>query len=181
MSKQSHPCEILSDLQAIKEIKSNLTNLKFAFVGQGANICNTWFEIAGKLDLSLTQICPSGYEVDRGLFEYAKDNSKGEIKITNDMEEGLKCADIILTDGWPVSRDNEDEFRRFLPYQINLNKIKIANKDCVLNQCPPFTRGNEIDEEVIKSDYFIGYKAKENLLYMQKAILASLNNGINYI
>lgn len=174
MSKQSHPCEILSDLQSIKEIRSNFSNLKFVFVGDSTNICNTWFEMAGKLNLNLTQVCPKGYEVDQKLFEYARDNSKGEIKITNSMEEGLKFADIILTDGWPVNKDNKEEYQKFLPYQINLDKIKIANKDCIVNPCPPFTRGMEIDEAVIKSDYFIGYRAKENLLHMQKAIIASL-------
>lgn len=174
MSKQSHPCEILSDLQAIKEMRNNLTDLKFVFAGEGANICNTWFEIAGKLDLNLTQVCPKGYEVNQKLFEYARDNSKGEIKITNDIEEGLKHADIILTDGWPASKDNEEEFKKFLPYQINLDKIKLADKDCIVNPCPPFTRGNEISGDIIKSQYFIGYRAKENLLHMQKAILAGL-------
>jgi ornithine carbamoyltransferase len=79
-----------------------------------------------------------------------------------------------LTDGWPASKDNEEEFKKFLPYQINLDKIKIANKDCIVNLCPPFTRGNEISGDIIKSQYFIGYRAKENLLHMQKAILASL-------
>jgi len=175
MSKQSHPCEILSDLQTIRELRKDLSNLKFVFVGEGANICNTWFEVAGKLGLNLTQICPKGYEVDQKLFQYAKNNSKGEIKITNDIREGLNSADIILTDGWPINKDNEAEFKKFLPYQINLEKIEIANKDCIVSPCPPFTRGNEIVEEIIKSNYFIGYKAKENLLHMQKSIIVSLH------
>ncbi len=174
MSKQSHPCEILSDLQTIREKRGDLKKIKFVFVGEGANISNTWFEVAGKLDLNLTQVCPEGYEVNEKLFEYAKNNSKGEISITNDIEKGLKYADIILTDGWPVKRENQEEFKKFLPYQINMNKIEMANNDCLINPCPPFTRGNEIEDEVIKSKHFIGYSAKESLLHMQKAILATL-------
>jgi len=171
MTKQSHPCEILSDLQSIKEIRKNLRDLKFIFVGEGANICNTWFEIASKLDLSLTQVCPKGYEIDQSLFKYARDNSKGDIKVTNNIQEGFKYADILLTDGWPLDKNSRKEF---LPYQINFDTIKIANKNCIVNPCPPFTRGNEISDEIIKSDYFIGYEAKKNLLHMQKAILSSL-------
>lgn len=174
MTKQSHPCEILSDMQTIRELRNNISNLKIVFVGEGANICNTWFELAAKLDLNLTQVCPEGYEISQELFEYAENNSKGDIKVTNDIKEGLMHADIILTDGWPVNKGNEKEFKKFLPYQIDLDKIKIANGDCIVNPCPPFTRGNEITDEVIKSKYFIGYKAKENLLHMQKAILVSL-------
>jgi ornithine carbamoyltransferase len=174
MSKQSHPCEILSDLHSIRGKRGDLGSLKFVFVGEGANISNTWFEAAAKLNLNLTQICPKGYEVNEELFAYAKSNSRGELDITNDIEKGLKNADIILTDGWPVKRENEEEFAKFLPYQIDMKKIGIANKDCILNPCPPFTRGNEVDEEVIKSSRFIGYSAKESLLHMQKAILATV-------
>jgi ornithine carbamoyltransferase len=75
MSKQSHPCEILSDLQTIRERRGNLNSLKIVFVGEGANISNTWFEAAAKLNLNLTQACPEGYEVNNELFQYAKDNS----------------------------------------------------------------------------------------------------------
>jgi ornithine carbamoyltransferase len=143
-------------------------------VGEGANICNTWFEAAAKLDLNLTQVCPVGYEIDMQLFEYAKNNSKGDINITKNIEEGLRSADIILTDGWPVNKTDSEGFNKFLPYQIDLKNIKNANKHCIVNPCPPFTRGNEVSEEIIKSNYFIGYGGKENLLHMQKAILASL-------
>lgn len=174
MSKQSHPCEILSDLQTIRERRGNLKNLKFVFVGEGANISNTWFEAAAKLDLNLTQVCPKGYEVNDELFQYTKKESKGEINITNNIEEGLKSADIILTDGWPVSKENYEEYKKFIPYQIDIDKLKYANKDCIVNPCPPFTRGNEVTDDIIKSDHFIGYNAKENLLHMQKAILAAL-------
>lgn len=174
MSSDSHPCEILSDIQTIKERRGKLEDLKFVFVGEGANISNTWFEAAAKLDLNMTQICPSGYEVDKQLYEYAKNNSKGEIGITNDIETGLKGADIILTDGWPPENENGDIAVSFSPYTLTLDKIKLANKDCIVNPCPPSIRGHEITDEVMKSKYFIGYNGKENLLHMQKAILSCL-------
>lgn len=172
MSSLSHPCEILSDLHRIRERRGNLQDLKFVFVGEGANICNTWFEAAGKLNLNLTQVCPEGYEIRKELFDYATANSNGEIKLTNDIEEGLKKADIILTDGWPI--DSEDDLKKFLPYQLTLDKIKVADKNCIVNPCPPFARGNEITNEIISSKHFIGYECKESLLHMQKAILANL-------
>jgi ornithine carbamoyltransferase len=174
MSRMYHPCEILSDLHALRELRGDLASLKFVFIGEGANICNTWFEAAAKLNLNLTQVCPKGYEVNNGLFNYAREQSKGEIKITNNLEEGIRHADIVLTDGWPVRDSDSEEYAKFLPYQLTLESIKAANKDCIVNPCPPFTRGNEITDEIIKSRYFIGYKAKESLVHMQKAILAAL-------
>ena len=174
MTNLSHPCEILSDLQTIREKRGNLQNLKFVFVGEGHNICNTWFEAAAKLNLNLTQVCPKGYEINKELFDYARSKSKGDIYTTNNLQEGVKDADIILTDGWPVGEDNIEEFNKFLPYRLSLDKIKGGNRECLINPCPPFTRGHEITDEIIKSKHFIGYSCKENLLHMQKAIIASL-------
>lgn len=175
MTSSIHPCEILSDLQTIRELRGELSNLKFVFVGEGANISNSWFNAAAKLNLSITQVCPVGYEVDKELLAYAQENSKGEVSVTHDIEKGLKDADIVLCDGWPVKREDSEEFKKFAPYQITLDKLKLANKDCILNPCPPFTRGHEVTDEVIRSKHFIGYKGKENLLHMQKAILSSLH------
>jgi Ornithine carbamoyltransferase len=172
MSEESHPCEILSDFMALSEMRKDIKNLKIVTIGAAGNISNTWFELASKLDLNLIQICPAGYEINKELFEKSKKGSRGEIKITNNIKEGIKNADIVLTDGWPKVNDD-----RFLPYQITLDILKMADKNCIVNPCPPFTRGNEIADEIIKSRHFIGYRAKENLLHMQKAILASLSKN----
>jgi ornithine carbamoyltransferase len=176
MSAKYHPCEVLSDLFTLYETIGNLNKLKFVFVGEGANISNSWFNAAAILDLNLTQICPPGYEVDDKLYNYAKDNSEGKTNIINDMEQGISGADIILTDGWPPG-DNTNE--KFKDYQINMDSIKFANEDCLVNPCPPFTRDQEISTEIINSDYFIGYETKKDLLHMQKSIIMNLESNKN--
>jgi len=172
MSKKYHPCEVLSDLFTLYELKGNLSNLKFIFVGEGANIANSWFNAAAKLDLNLTQVCPEGFEVKSEIVEYARENSECDVNITHELVEGLSGADIILTDVWPPHGYKTNE--QFSKYQINLENIGYANNDCIVNPCPPFTRGEEVSAGIIDSDYFIGYAAKENLLHMQKTILLNL-------
>jgi len=172
MTKKYHPCEVLSDLFTLYEMKGNLSNLKIVFVGEGSNIVNSWFNAAAKIDINLTQVCPEGFEVKEEIFKYAKDNSDGEVDITNNLIEGLSNADVILTDCWPPSGYKIHD--KFIEYQINTESIKYANNDCIVNPCPPFQRGEEISEEIIESDYFIGYEAKENLIHMQKTILLNL-------
>lgn len=174
MTAKYHPCEVLSDLFTLYDTKGNLSQWKFVFVGEGANISNSWFNAAAVLDLNLTEICPQSYEVDEDIYNYAKANSDGEIKIVNDMEKGMSGADIILTDSWPPGKNIYD---KFIDYQINMDNIKYANEDCVVNPCPPFTRDQEISSEIIDSDYFVGYEAKNDLLHMQKAIILNLENS----
>lgn len=47
----------------------------------------------------------------------------------------------------------------------------MANENAILNPCPPFCRGEEVSEDVIDSDYFVGYQFKKNLLELQQAIM----------
>jgi len=168
MTKDSHPCEILSDLHAIYKLRPNLEGLKFVFVGEGANISNTWFEAAALLNLNITQLCPQGYEINQGLFDYASRCSKGKVSITHDLIEALQDADVVLTDSWPAEAE---ELKKFMPYQLTLEALKVTSKGCLVNPCPPINRAHAVPNEVMNSDYFIGYKAKESLLHMQKAIL----------
>ena len=44
----------------------------------------------------------------------------------------------------------------------------------ILNPCPPFFRGEEVSENVINSDYFVGYEFKKCLINVQQAILCYL-------
>lgn len=49
--------------------------------------------------------------------------------------------------------------------------IKTWNEYAILNPCPPFYRGEEVSEDVIDSDYFVGYHFKKYLLEVQQAIM----------
>ncbi len=49
--------------------------------------------------------------------------------------------------------------------------MDMANKNAILNPCPPFYRGEEVSDEVIQSDYYAGYAFKKNLLEIQQAII----------
>ena len=74
--------------------------------------------------------------------------------------------DIICTDSIPSS-DIED----FMPYQITKETMALAGKGALLNPCPPFYRGEEVSEDVIDSEYFVGYGFKKSLLPVQQAII----------
>ncbi len=47
----------------------------------------------------------------------------------------------------------------------------MANKGAVLNPCPPFYRGEEVSDDVIDSEYFVGYGFKKHLLEVQQAVI----------
>lgn len=99
---------------------------------------------------------PAGYEMEN-------------IKFHTNIEDAISGKDIICTDSIP-NKAKED----FKEYQITLRHMEIANPGAVLNPCPPFFRGEEISEDVINSDYFVGYGFKKDLVPVQQAILCYL-------
>ena len=156
MTSENHPCEIITDLYALSKIHKDIEKKKFLFVGAKGNIGNTWKAASELMGFELEQCCPVGYEIDN-------------IKFHTNIDEAVIGKDIICTDSIPNKAKEE-----FKNYQITLLHMKKANQGATLNPCPPFFRGEEVSEDVINSDYFVGYGFKKCLITVQQAILCYL-------
>lgn len=156
MTSENHPCEIIADLYALSKLHKDIEKRKFLFVGAKGNIGNTWKAASKLMGFEMEQCCPVGYEIDN-------------IKCYTNIDEAVVGKDIICTDSIP-SKAKED----FKEYQITLQHIQKANQGAILNPCPPFFRGEEVSEDVIDSDYFVGYEFKRCLIFVQQAILCYL-------
>ena len=156
MTSENHPCEIITDLYALSKLYKDIEKKKFLFVGAKGNIGNTWKVASELMGFELEQCCPVGYEIDN-------------INFHTNIDEAVIGKDIICTDSIP-NKAKED----FKEYQITLLHMQKANQGAVLNPCPPFFRAEEVSEEVINSDYYVGYGFKKCLLTVQQAILCYL-------
>lgn len=156
MTAENHPCEIIADLYALSKLHKDIEKRKFLFVGAKGNIGNTWKAASKLMGFEVEQCCPVGYEIDN-------------IKCYTNIDEAVVGKDIICTDSTP-SKAKED----FKEYQITLQHMQKANQGAILNPCPPFFRGEEVSEDVINSDYFVGYEFKRCLIFVQQAILCCL-------
>lgn len=159
MSAVNHPCEILSDLYAISKRRADFKELTYTFVGPPGNICRSWMEASQVLDLKFNHVCTSNYKQRENTRNY---------HFHTDLEEALKGSDVILTDSLPGELRTGEYIDN---YQITLDHMKQAGNNVMLNPCPPFFRGEEIHEDTITSDGFVGYSFKKNLLDVQQAIL----------
>lgn len=153
MTDWNHPCEIISDMYSLSKIRVDFTKDKFLFCGRTGNIGLSWKEAANVLGFELSQCCPKGYEMEG-------------VQAFRDIKEAVKGKDIICTDSLPA-----DILGDFEHYQITKEIMDMANENAILNPCPPFYRGEEISQDVIDSDYFVGYQFKRNLLEVQQAIV----------
>ena len=176
LTNLEHPCQAFADLLTIKERKCHF-NVKLAFVGDGNNVCNSLLLSSAFVGMDMNVVCPPGYEPDTEIFKKAKKyavKTGAELKIMNDVVEGVEGADVIYTDVW-VSMGDENEaskrIKAFSDYQVNENLMKRASPDAVIMHCLPAIRGEEITAEIINSKQSAVWDQAENRLHAQKAVL----------
>ncbi len=177
LTDKMHPCQILADVQALREHKGgDFSSLKVAFVGDGNNVYHSWAHFAARLPLNLTLVCPPGYDPDAEITGRAKAEARGEFVITHDIE-GVRDADAVYTDVW-ASMGQEDEAtcraEAFAPYQVNARLMALAKPDAIFMHCLPAHRGSEVTDEVIDSPNSVVFDQAENRLHAQKAVMATL-------
>ncbi|SDF63729.1 ornithine carbamoyltransferase [Methanolobus vulcani] len=176
LSDKEHPCQILADLLTIREYKSKIAGLKYAWVGDGNNVCNSAIIGGALMEMEVAVACPPGYEPDEDIVELARELG-GNITITNDPNEAAKDADILYADVW-VSMGDEDEREKRLkdlaPYQINNELVEQAKPDVIVMHCLPAHRGEEISAEVMDGPHSVVFDQAENRLHAQKALLMKM-------
>lgn len=176
-----HPCQILADLQTVVEHKGGYQGLKFAWVGDGNNMANTWIEAAAIFGFDLALACPQGYEPDREVWEWAQAQGTASITITEDPEEAVRDADVINTDVWASMGQEAEQKQReqaFQGYCVNDELLAFAKPDNIVLHCLPAHRGEEISDSVIEGKHSVVWDEAENRLHIQKAIMATLMGGV---
>lgn len=153
MTDINHPCEILADIYALSKIRKDFTKDRFLFCGEKGNIGLAWKEASDVMGFDLFQCCGKGYEID-GLVTY------------DNINEAIKGKDIVCTDSLPASVLGD-----FKDCRITKDIMEMANDGAILNPCPPFYRGEEVSDDAIESEYFVGYEFKKYLLLVQQAIM----------
>lgn len=149
----NHPCEMLSDLYALSKLRDNIAKNKFLFCGVNGNIGKAWKEASEVFGFELEQCCAEGYEID-GL------------KVHHDIEKAIVGKDIVCTDSLPAHA-----LEKWENLKVTKEIMEMANKGAILNPCPPFYRSEEVSQDVIESDFFVGYEFKKYLLEVQQAIM----------
>lgn len=175
-----HPCQILADLQTIREYKGRLKGLKLAFVGDGNNVCHSLLIGCSKLGLDVAVATPPGYRPAEQIVARAQEFAAAagsSVLITGDPAEAVQGADVLVTDVW-ASMGQEDEQREreqvFAPYQLNARLAALAAPDYIFLHCLPAHRGEEVTAEIIDGPHSAVWDEAENRLHAQKAVMALL-------
>ncbi len=184
LTDDSHPCQILADLQAIEEKKGRLAGLKLAYLGDGFNnVTHSLMNGGTKMGMHVSVGSPAGaaYSPRADVVECCREfaaASGGSLTVTDDPVAAAKDADVVYTDSWMsyhIPKDQEQaRIAKFMPYQVNAALMAHAKPDAVFMNCLPAIRGCEQTAEVIDGPQSIVFDEAENRLHAQKAVILTL-------
>ena len=171
-----HPCQVLADLQTVRERKGRTEGLTLTYLGDGANNMAHSLLVGGAMAGMHVRVgAPDGYLPDPAIVERAKAYGT-DVLITTDPAEAAADADVLVTDVW-VSMGQGDAQQRLQDlraYALDETAVARAAADVLVLHCLPAHRGEEIAASVIDGPHAAVWDEAENRLHAQKALLSFL-------
>jgi ornithine carbamoyltransferase len=181
LSDEFHPCQVLADLQTLRERKGDLKGLKLTYLGDGANNMAHSLLLGGvTAGVDVTIAAPEGFAPLSWVLDAARaraDETGASITLTTDPRAAAEGADALVTDTWTSMGQENDGLDRvgpFRPFQINSELLATAAADAVVLHCLPAHRGEEVTDEVLDGPQSAVWDEAENRLHAQKALLVWL-------
>ena len=172
LTDQSHPCQIVADLQTIVEHGKALPGLELAWLGDGNNVLSSIVEAAGLLQFNVRIAVPAGYDPDPRYIDRAREQG-ARITLTRDAAEAVADAAVVVTDTWiSMGQSGATEKRAAMgPYQVNPTLLAGAASDALFLHCLPAHRGEEVTDAVIDGPRSAVWDEAENRIHAQKSVL----------
>jgi ornithine carbamoyltransferase len=181
LTDEFHPCQLLADLQTVREHVGTLAGTRVAFVGDGAcNMGSSWVLAGATAGMHVVVGAPDGYEPDAAVVARARavaEGTGGSVTLERDPVAAVAGAAVVVTDTWvSMGREEEaaDRLRLLTPYALTTELLGRAAPDAIVMHCLPAYRGTEVDAAVLDGPRSVVWDEAENRRHAQKAVLAWL-------
>lgn len=185
LTDDDHPTQLLADWMVLNEKFGNdLTGRKFAYVGDGNNMANTWLTLGAIMGAHIVVATPCGkFSVAQPVIDRANEIAKktgAKLEISNDPES-VKGASAIYTDVWLSMGDSDAEkterIKALSPFAVTPKLMSLAAKDAIFMHCLPAHRGEEVAAEVIDGDQSVVWRQAFHRRTTIQSILYHLTRG----
>ncbi|HJA39739.1 MAG TPA: ornithine carbamoyltransferase [Candidatus Brevibacterium intestinigallinarum] len=186
LSDDFHPCQILADLQTIREHRgtgtgNGLAGLTMTYFGDGANNMANSYALGGvNAGMHVRIAAPAGYQPADAIVAEARalaQRTGGSLTVTDDAAEAAAGANVLVTDTWVSmgqdAQGRDDESSPFAPFQVT-DELMSLGDDPIFLHCLPAYRGKEVAASVIDGPASVVFDEAENRLHAQKALLTWL-------
>lgn len=196
LTNEYHPTQILADLLTIREHFGKLKGINFVYMGDARyNMGNSLMIGCAKMGLNFTACAPEKYFPDKKLIEKCEDIAKdtgATLRFSTDPTVACKGADVICTDVWVSMGEPvevwEERVSELLKYQVNREKMELANENCIFMHCLPSYHDRktkigkemgekfgldafEVTDEVFESPASVVFTEAENRMHTIKAVM----------
>ena len=173
-----HPCQVLADLQTVRERFGRLAGLTLAYLGDGANNMAHSLLLGGVTAGLHVRVCaPDGFTPEPTVLRDAKaraEETGGSAALVTDPHAAVEGAQVVVTDTWVSMGQEADGRDRAAPFrhlQVNDALLDRAAPDVIALHCLPAHRGDEITDDVLDGPRSAVWDEAENRLHAQKALL----------
>lgn len=176
-----HPCQVLADLQTIRQHTKRLAGRTLCYLGDGANNMAHSYLLGGALAGMHVRIgSPTSAHPDPDIVTRAQRTAKGSggsVWITDDPRAAADGADVVATDTWVSMGQHADGAaarEQFGEFAVTTALMAGASPDAIVLHCLPAYRGQEIAAEVVDGPQSVVWDEAENRKHAQKALLTWL-------
>ncbi len=180
LTDEFHPCQVLADLQTIRERHGRLAGLTMTYLGDGANnMAHSYLLGGATAGLHVRIASPAGFVPDAEIYARAEQiaaTTGGSVTVTDDPKEACTGAHVVTTDTW-VSMGQSDAAAReaaFAPFSLDAALLGLADPGAIVLHCLPAYRGKEVTAEVLDGPQSAIWDEAENRMHAQKALLVWL-------
>ncbi|WP_130806284.1 ornithine carbamoyltransferase [Senegalia massiliensis] len=188
-----HPMQGIADLMTIQEKLGRTQNVKVSIIWAYAtthkkpiSVPLTQALLFPRYGMDVTLAYPEGYDLPDWAIEQAKENAEkngGTFRITHDMEEAYRDADVVIPKNWGSWVNNESEevvddmLEQYKSWKCTQEMMDLTNKDSIYMHALPADRVNEVEDSVIDGLHSVIYDEAENRLHTAKAVMTLTMGG----
>jgi len=183
LSDLEHPCQAIADFFTLEERFGSAQGLRFAYVGDGNNVCHSLMLTAAQLGAHCIVASPKGFAPKLEIIHKAieiSESTGGSITLMHDPIKAVAGADAVYTDVCTSMGFEHEATKRapiFKPYQVNEELMSHAQPDSVFMHCLPAHRNAEVTDAVLDGPRSVVFDQAENRMHAQKALLLMLLGG----
>ena len=111
-----HPCQVLADLQTIREAHGRLAGLTLTFLGDGSsNMAHSYLLGGATAGMRVRIAAPGEYRPDPAVLADARalaGRTGGAVEVTGDAKAACTDADVLATDVWTSMGQEGEEAGR---------------------------------------------------------------------
>lgn len=201
LTNEYHPTQALADILTMREEFGDTRGMKLTYLGkEQGNVSDSLMVICSKLGINFCSCGPKGDVEGATHFDpellaacqKAAAENGCTIQLTDDIDEGVKGADVIYTDVWVGMGQAEELWKSrielLFPYRVTAEVMAKANPGAIFMHCLPSfhdtktTIGAEIAEkfdvaemevsdEVFESKQSRVFQEAENRMHTIKAVM----------